>query len=137
MVKKDILKNLTSYDTFCSILLSKPKDEYRFDAKILYDAISGSSEKYKDLGHLLAQASMGTSEIDRMMSVLRMGHTIFQYSSDLTTEVYNVNDHVRSAIVADLEKRLGKEFLKNFEPVAKEVWDRYDSLASQKVLELL
>ena len=121
MARKDILKDMSAYDALCGILLTKPKSKEgcgRFDAGRLYSALK-SSEKYNGL----------VREIDTMLSVLRRGHTIFQYQDELHTEVYYLNDKMCNSITRDLEKRLGIDFLEKFSSITKDVWKRYDSFA--------
>ena len=124
MVRVDLSK-ISNFDFITSLLLLKTKNDEgsgNFDARRLWSAIEATvSSDIFDKGSL-----------DAMLSVLRMGHTIYQHSDELHTEIYYVRHRACEAITRDLEKRLGKEYLKRFETVARKIWGNYDSLASVK-----
>lgn len=117
MAKKDILKNLTSYDLVWSLLLLKPQSEEgrgRFDANMFRNAINESMPPaYYD--------------INSVLSVLRMGRSVYQHSDQMHTEIYYLREGACKAAQENLEKRLGKFFLENFKPTAREIWKKYDS----------
>lgn len=121
MVKKDRLKSLTGHDFICSLLLLKPQSKEgsgRFDARRLYDVLREEPHAYPN-----------HQTLEDVMPHLRMGHTIYQHSDEMHTQIYYIREAACKAIRRDLEIRLGPNHLQNFRAIAKKIWEHYDALA--------
>ena len=117
--KKGTLKNMSTFDIVCSLLIYKPQSEEgkgRFDARKFDQVIKESIP------------STSSDNLENVLSILRMGHTIYQASDEMHTELYYIRSAACDAMTKDLEKRLGASHLANFKSIAKEIWKIYDSL---------